>query len=169
MTRLSFRRSLVASKFSVVSARTVASPAECKLRRAQGVAQSRAVLTDRCKFTWLSTRNLPPSRNRDRLRVTGSGELATTYTGTALQTGYLAPITTGNVSMSGRVRSNGPCCRPPRRWCPSASGRHSVLPRPGPPSTRSAYSTRHGAASGCGQKTKADGGTFAAPIGPQAS
>ena len=46
--------------------------------------------------------------------------------------------------------------RPPGRWSSSASGRRSALPNPGPASTRSLSSTRHGVASGCGRKTTAD-------------
>jgi hypothetical protein len=48
MTRFTFRRSSVASKFWVVSARTVTPLAECRLRRAQEVAQSGTVLADCC-------------------------------------------------------------------------------------------------------------------------
>jgi len=47
-------------------------------------------------------------------------------------------------------------CRPPARWNSSANGRRSASPNPGPVSTRSLSSTRPGAASGCGRKTKAD-------------
>ncbi len=49
-------------------------------------------------------------------------------------------------------------CRPPGRWSSSASGRRSALPNPGSASMRSLSSTRPGAASGYGRKTKADGG-----------
>ena len=48
-------------------------------------------------------------------------------------------------------------CRPPGRWSSSASGRRSASPNPGSASMRSSSSTRHGAVSGYGRKTRADG------------
>ena len=47
-------------------------------------------------------------------------------------------------------------CRPPGRWSSSSNGRRSASPNPGPAWMRSSSSTRPGAASGCGRKTKAD-------------